>query len=387
MTEVERVRKRRRFGGRAARQALTRALCRLIPGLAARIGFYDRALPYDALGAPAHVVEDILPNPLTAEDRRFVAERSRPYENWTDPDYFDPPRLTFRRETFLARGATFVGRSGAVAIESPRALLTPLGGDPDGQRNRAHRVRRRRAVAGVAAPATAFNNIWHLHDELLIPLVAYCESGAAPALSAVLLPASANAFVRTLVGAVAGRYGLRVETAADDEHLTADLALWRETRPCTEWMHLTPEALDALRRALREGLGVPPPGAPRRLHLDRGTGARSLRDRGALDALLARRGIERFTAYAGDLPGQIAAFGAARLVLAAHGAGLVNLIHCPPGACVIEILPVDLPKSTFRMLSRSLGLDYHGVMADRGGFRDPLDVDFAALDALIGSLG
>jgi hypothetical protein len=383
---ARRTPKRRRVGGRAALEAATRALCRLWPGLAPRIGFFPDVLPHDALGPPAHVDRVAPPNPLTAEDRRFVAEIAGAFEAWSVPDPAAGDPLVFRREARVVEGL-YLGRAGAVATETPRALVTPFGAGPGGRRNRPHRVRARVRVEGLALPVLAHNNIWHLYDDVLIPLIALCEGAGGdtggPRPAAVLLPAQAAGFTRGLTTALARRYGLRVETAAADAHLAARLLLWRQTRPNTEWLALTPERAALVRRAIAGALEVPPPGPPQGLHLDRGAGPRRFADQAGLDRLLARRGLVRFVAHAGDLAGQVAAFAAAPVVLAAHGAGLVNLIHCPPGARVVEVLPTDYRKSTYRMLARQLGHDYAAVNAARGGRRDALEVDLHTLDALL----
>jgi capsular polysaccharide biosynthesis protein len=53
---------------------------------------------------------------------------------------------------------------------------------------------------------------------------------------------------------------------------------------------------------------------------------------------------------------QIAAFSASRIIIAAHGAALANLVFAPPGAFVVELASAAIMHmSTFRHLTRTLG--------------------------------
>ena len=67
---------------------------------------------------------------------------------------------------------------------------------------------------------------------------------------------------------------------------------------------------------------------------------------------------------------QIAAFRAARVVVAPHGAGLANLVFCEAGARVVEIFNRAYVNPCFWRLAALKGLDYRAVVA-RGD--QPLD--------------
>ncbi|KAL3895566.1 MAG: hypothetical protein SGCHY_004627 [Lobulomycetales sp.] len=55
-------------------------------------------------------------------------------------------------------------------------------------------------------------------------------------------------------------------------------------------------------------------------------------------------------------------FSNTHLLIAAHGAGLSNLLFLPPGAAVLEVLPNRYRNMCFVKLSRAIGLDHQQVM-------------------------
>jgi hypothetical protein len=221
-----------------------------------------------------------------------------------------------------------------------------------------------------------------------LPLVAHMESGAAPRPVRLLMPPRPSGVQAAFAPLLAAHYGLDLATTGARDEIETDLILWRQTRPCTEWLDIEPGCLAVLKAVLRRGLGIATPARPAGLlYLDRGRGARALRPEAGLAALLARRGFARFVAHAGNVPEQVARFSEARLVLAAHGAGLVNLMFCEPGGGLLEVLPTDLQKSTYRMLARQTGLDYRAEVALKGGFREALETDLDRIEAGLEAMG
>jgi capsular polysaccharide biosynthesis protein len=62
---------------------------------------------------------------------------------------------------------------------------------------------------------------------------------------------------------------------------------------------------------------------------------------------------------------QIAAFSASRIIVAAHGAALANLVFAPPGAFVVEVASAAIMHmSTFRHLTRTLGQRLVTIVSD-----------------------
>jgi hypothetical protein len=386
---LDRVVKRRGVTGRVIRHAVAMTLSRLIPPFGRWLGMHTRWLSYDEGARATNRSERLVENPLTEADRAFIVTGGRRFEEWTDPDYALRDPLAFTREAFVAQKAFWAAFSGGISVASPvRAMLTPHGDDPGKRRNRPMPARRRRALKGVSVPCAPSNNVWHFHELFTLPLLAHMESGAAPRPDAILMPPRPLGVQACIAPVLAAHYGLELVTTALRDEIETDLLIWRQTRPCTEWLDIEPAHLILLRSILRKGLGVAPPARPSGLlYLDRGRGARVLRPEPGVAALLAQRGFTSFVAHGGNVPEQVARFSEARVVLAAHGAGLANLMFCEPGGALLEVLPTDLQKSTYRMLARQTGLDYRAEVALRGGFRDPLEVDLGRIEAGLAALG
>lgn len=60
---------------------------------------------------------------------------------------------------------------------------------------------------------------------------------------------------------------------------------------------------------------------------------------------------------------QVAAFLAAKIVVAPHGAGLANLVFCQAGTRVVEFFNNAYVNPCFGRLAAAAGLDYHAVLA------------------------
>ncbi|MEM6662130.1 MAG: glycosyltransferase 61 family protein [Pseudomonadota bacterium] len=123
---------------------------------------------------------------------------------------------------------------------------------------------------------------------------------------------------------------------------------------------------------------------PNRLFLTRkGAKLRTPRNSNDLDRALTDAGFTPFTANDSNHPAQIDAFGAAKTIVAVHGAGLTNLVFCKPGTKVIEIFPGNFIKSTYWNLARQMGLEYTPVICGPGDYDQRFEVDIpAVLNAL-----
>jgi capsular polysaccharide biosynthesis protein len=113
-------------------------------------------------------------------------------------------------------------------------------------------------------------------------------------------------------------------------------------------------------------LRVPPAQATRRLFLSRrDNGRRRVLNEDALFDAVAPLGFERVVPGEQSVAAQIAAFSSARIIIAAHGAGLTNMIFMPPGAAIVELTSTAIEHmDLFRMLSRSTGHTIETVCSD-----------------------
>jgi len=139
---------------------------------------------------------------------------------------------------------------------------------------------------------------------------------------------------------------------------------------------------------LRERLALPPaaaaPAGRRRLFVSRGAahkGRRIINEAAVMDALAAW-GFERVVLEDLPVPAQIAAFADLECVVAAHGAGLANLMFSPC-ASVVELFPQPVVWPHFHLLSRACGHRHAFVTGHAHGRDDDFAVDLAALRAAV----
>ncbi|MEI8240221.1 MAG: glycosyltransferase 61 family protein [Actinomycetota bacterium] len=118
---------------------------------------------------------------------------------------------------------------------------------------------------------------------------------------------------------------------------------------------LAPWAAEFLRRRLQR----PAEGHHRRLYLRRTT-TRLLRNEGDLLATLLDRGFELLDPGLDGMATR-AAFAAAEVVVSAHGAGLADLVFCPPTTHIVELIPSDHPYPYWFAAATTCGLDYRYV--------------------------
>jgi capsular polysaccharide biosynthesis protein len=97
---------------------------------------------------------------------------------------------------------------------------------------------------------------------------------------------------------------------------------------------------------------------PRRIFIARPAGRRGARNPAALAATLDRFGIVPVRLETLDCAAQIALFAGAELVVGAHGAGLANIVFCPPGARVVEVFQRAYGTPAYRKLAAALDLGY-----------------------------
>ncbi len=77
-------------------------------------------------------------------------------------------------------------------------------------------------------------------------------------------------------------------------------------------------------------------------------------------AWLERRGFERLEPQ--TWAENIHAFAEAELVVGPHGAGLANVVFCPPGAQLLEFVPGDRPFPYFYSAASAAGMGYRAML-------------------------
>jgi capsular polysaccharide biosynthesis protein len=107
---------------------------------------------------------------------------------------------------------------------------------------------------------------------------------------------------------------------------------------------------------LRARLGVRERQGRRWLYVTRAAQTRRIRNESEILPLLERHGFELVDPGASRRSTE--AFGTAAVVVGAHGPGLANVILCPPGTRVFELVPPRHPVPSMANLCRAAGLDY-----------------------------
>ena len=93
---------------------------------------------------------------------------------------------------------------------------------------------------------------------------------------------------------------------------------------------------------------------------------RRLANQSELEEIAAERGFQSFEAHADNHEEQVRRFGEAEIIVAAHGAGLTNLLFARPGATVLELFPEDCVKSSYLWLATRMGINYRALLGEPG---------------------
>ena len=123
----------------------------------------------------------------------------------------------------------------------------------------------------------------------------------------------------------------------------------------------------------------------RRLLIVREGWSRQIHNLDALQVFLGELGFETVCLEGMSIENQILLFQEAEFVVAAHGAGLTNLLYCEPGTKVIEFMPVSEMRPFFWTISEKLDLVHAMQFCAPGegeGFQASLDVDLDKFQAL-----
>ncbi|MBA3884872.1 MAG: glycosyltransferase family 61 protein [Acidobacteria bacterium] len=142
-----------------------------------------------------------------------------------------------------------------------------------------------------------------------------------------------------------------------------------------------PELLRLVPEACRVLDGPPP---HRRVFISRSRAARRrLLNEEALWPLLAADGFERVHLEELPFDEQVSLMRQTSVLLAPHGAGLTNMLFCPPGADVIEIADLGFPNPNFYALAAALGHRYWLIPGEAHGNCHPLEKDLSVEAAAV----
>jgi len=104
----------------------------------------------------------------------------------------------------------------------------------------------------------------------------------------------------------------------------------------------------------------------RRIYISRGDSPRTRRvaNEPELEPVLARWGIERVSLDSMSVSEQAKMFRQAELIVAPHGAALVNVAFCEPGTKILELFSPRYVNYCFRIIAGLCGLDYSYVLGE-----------------------
>jgi capsular polysaccharide biosynthesis protein len=136
-----------------------------------------------------------------------------------------------------------------------------------------------------------------------------------------------------------------------------------------------PEIVDFLRSSFSDG----PKNGAELLFVGRGKGdRRPLVEAEKIWAGLQKFGFTQIEPEKMSVAEQARAFGSARVVVGAHGAGLANLAFCHPGTQIIELFSPLYVNACYRNLSLAAGLLHGGVIGNGRDWELSLSCDQAS---------
>jgi capsular polysaccharide biosynthesis protein len=155
-----------------------------------------------------------------------------------------------------------------------------------------------------------------------------------------------------------------------------------------------PELLRLVRNAMAASGATAPSGAiapSRRIFISRSkAGRRRLVNEDHLWPVLAAAGFERVHMEDLTFAGQVALMRDTAVLLAPHGAGLTNMLFCPPGTDVVELADLGFPNPNFYAIASAMGHRYWLLAAEALGDGHPLEKDLRAdirgVEALLAQL-
>lgn len=322
-------------------------------------------------------------NELTAAERQRIVRSERLVERATSVPApptagFGPAEyLTTDRSVTFLEGVRVIPHYGLIVTPSGRLLEDSVTKRATIEKKLANgRLLQRRPTVRLDGPThcmVVHPNYYHFWRETLLPLALLHEPEVA-ALDRIIVTTTRDLdpWRREAVAAAlpANAQLLRVDETAIVEAPTVVLpSPYRSvalSRSAVEHLRRCAAAIGGPDRAgsVQPG-GMARPGSERpALYVSRGLARRRrpLNEDELLQELDARGAT---TVVAEDLsPGdQMQHFASAGAIIGQHGAGLTNLLGCPPGTAVLEIHsgPLSEARTHYVGLSASLGLEYHAL--------------------------
>lgn len=361
---------RRVLNARFLRWRLTGMAVRLFPVLGRRLGFFPDHIDM-IVGADRVLADDraTVPPDTLSQHMEFL-RLCQPNDSHAPGVELPNGVVTGRRTALFDRPWIDVATGSVLLPRKARTVLVR------GERANWNATSARFSRARIAVPGRAFaplvsRNYFHVILENGIRLIDLLESGAVADAPLTVVRPDLGQVTRDMLAGIATLYpDLTVREVPAGALVIPDQAVVHFPRDnYWEWPPVTRTLADRLALAFA-AVHRPFGGSTgQRLYLSRrGAKLRNPLNAEDLEAALAARGFDIFQAHDGNHSEQIARFGAARKVVAVHGAGLANLVFCRPGTEVIEIFPKNFIKSPYWRLAQGLDLPYRAVIGGPGDY-------------------
>lgn len=362
----------RHLNMRALKAAVYSTLCRL-PGVRGYLNYYQQSVGFEDAALPGSVrtlkISPWRDYGLTYTQR----ERSDLLAQGLAPDSV---KVTFK----MARmeDVTILGSSG-VTLDNKSGKVLAMG--PSGGPVPRNWVIAR-PLRQVSSDETAIyinllgvrnghRHFAHFFSDTLIPLFVFLKRWSDPSERLVcLVREDLSQMQRDVFGFVADEYPfLAFQELANDAKVRCGNSIfiaYQNPHSGKDNM-LVRDCLVEIRDFLMRHYRIDTLPASRRLYISRGDARlRRVANEAELAGVLADYGFEAYEM--GELPfaRQIELFASAEAIVAPHGAGLMNLMFCQPGARVLEVFPENFVTDWFTGFAKVLGLDYDYLLAGRG---------------------
>jgi len=220
----------------------------------------------------------------------------------------------------------------------------------------------RRIPGVVAVLATAGGeNYFHWLTEALprLQILTQCWPGGLAAIDRFVVNSGIPAIVESL--AALGIDSGRLVPAKPGSHHLADKLL--VPSPSGYSGNVPKWACEFLRTSMVAS-SSPSPGR-RRVYISRAAARyRRIRNEPEVVAALSRHGFETLAFESLDFRSQVAAMADVGIVVAPHGAGLTNILWCPPGAAIVEIFSPNYVNGCYWQMASHLGIDYWYLLGE-----------------------
>ena len=310
---------------------------------------------------------------LSPEDLEPAMAVLRPAMRNDAGDVSTYPQGHSRLRSLLVRinQCTVTGHTMMVLDKSRARVLTRETGPVDWEKAQPARLKPRPAPAGACYTLTCQGDFALFFRQDILPLLHFLRKyGPQIGPLHIVTRLDFPGFVMETLRAICAAFpDVEILELSGTERLENVTALWLSRTPdARDWAPVTREEADALAALLRAHYRLPPPGeAEGLLFVSRGDAKLgALANEAEVLAELMDYGFDFLAPRAEDHKSTIEGFQSARIVVAAHGEGLVNLLFCQPGALVIELFASDRIKSDYCWLALRLGLRYRMVRGFQG---------------------